>query len=86
MTETLTSKILESTELVKFDVILLPGFVQWDTENLEKRFPIKIRKGPEFASDLPIILKNLDSMNLSTKLPANRLLEISVERDYREAV
>jgi dihydropteroate synthase-like protein len=82
----LTSKILESTGLSNFDIILLPGFVQWDSKNLEKQFSVKIRKGPEFASDLPIILKNLDVTDLSTRLPANRLLEISGEKDYHEAV
>lgn len=86
LTETLTSKILEATEVEKFDIILLPGFVQWDTKNLEKLFLVKIRKGPEFASDLPIILKDLDKITLSTKLPANRILEISGESDYHEAV
>jgi dihydropteroate synthase-like protein len=60
--------------------------VQWDSSNLEKRFSIKIRKGPEFASDLPIILKNLDKVDLSNKIPANKLLEISGENTYNEAV
>ena len=63
-------------------MILLPGFVQWDSINLEEKYSIKIRKGPEFASDLPITLKNLDNINLSNTLPANRLLEISGESEY----
>jgi dihydropteroate synthase-like protein len=60
-------------------LVLLPGFVQWNTIHLENKFRIKIRKGPEFASDLPFILKNLDNMQLSNKIPANKLLVISGE-------
>ncbi|MFW9882526.1 MAG: dihydropteroate synthase-like protein [Candidatus Thorarchaeota archaeon] len=86
LAESITSKILERIEILNFNIILLPGFVQWDTSNLEKKFSVKIRKGPEFASDLPIILKNLDNVDLSNSIPANRLLEISGENNYKEAV
>lgn len=64
----------------------MPGFVQWDSNNLEEEFSIKIRKGPEFASDLPIILKNLENIELSNFIPANRLLEFSGESEYFEIV
>jgi len=67
-------------------LVLLPGFVQWDSSKLEENFFIKIRKGPEFASDLPVILKNLDKIELSTNLPANRLLEVSGESEYHDFV
>ncbi len=67
-------------------MILLPGFVQWDSKNLEDKYSIKVRKGPEFASDLPVILKNLESLELSNKTPANRLLEISGESQFTEIV
>ena len=67
-------------------MVLLPGFVQWDSSKLEENFFIKIRKGPEFASDLPVILKNLDKIELSTNLPANRLLEVSGESEYHDFV
>lgn len=67
-------------------MVLLPGFVQWDSSKLEEIFFIKIRKGPEFASDLPVILKNLDKIELSTNLPANRLLKVSGESEYHDFV
>ena len=67
-------------------MVLLPGFVQWDTSNLEKKFSVIIRKGPEFASDLPIILNNLDQIKLSNKIPANKLFEISGEKEYERIV
>ncbi|GAG93983.1 unnamed protein product, partial [marine sediment metagenome] len=51
-------------------MILLPGFIQWDTTKLEKLNSIPIRKGPEFASDLPTILKHIDDIKLSNSTPA----------------
>ena len=62
---------MKSVSLSKYELILLPGFVQWDTAGLEKQFAIEIRKGPEFASDIPMILKNLDKICQvdQTKIP-----------------
>jgi len=65
-------------------LILLPGFIQWDTTKLEKLNSIAIRKGPEFASDLPMVLKHLDALKLSNSTPANKILELSSEQEYEE--
>ena len=69
-----------------YDLILLPGFVQWDCLSLETEFSIEIKKGPEFASDLPFILNNLDSIKLSTSLAANKLIKLSGLREYHDMV
>jgi dihydropteroate synthase-like protein len=73
---------LNTLNLSGYDLILLPGFVQWDSSEVEERFKIPIRKGPEFASDLPIILKNLEEIDLSTTIPANQLFESSGAEQY----
>jgi dihydropteroate synthase-like protein len=86
LTESITSNILKQGEKSNFDLILLPGFIQWDTTNLEKKYSISIRKGPEFASDLPIIIKNLKNFKLSNTIPANRILEISGDSEFSEIV
>ncbi|MFW9899952.1 MAG: dihydropteroate synthase-like protein [Candidatus Thorarchaeota archaeon] len=82
LTQSITINILDQIEITNYDLILLPGFVQWDSTYLEEKYSIKIRKGPEFASDLPITLKNLENIKLSNTIPANRLLEISGETEY----
>ena len=82
----MTRDILKNISPSNFDLILLPGFVQWDTNNLEKVFSVSIKKGPEFASDLPIIIENIDKIDLSSKIPANRLMEISGEKEYETIV
>ena len=65
-------------------MILLPGFIQWDTTKLEELNSIAIRKGPEFASDLPMVLKQIDTLKLSNSTPANKILELSSEQEYEE--
>ncbi|MFW9821120.1 MAG: hypothetical protein ACFFE5_16065, partial [Candidatus Thorarchaeota archaeon] len=84
LSEKLVIEILKELNLKKYDLILLPGFIQWDTTKIEKEHSIEIKKGPEFASDLPMILKQIDSVKLSNKTAANKLLEISGEQDYEE--
>jgi len=80
----MTDNILKNQDLSQFNLILLPGFVQWNTSSLEKKFYTKIKKGPEFASDLPSILKNLENIDLSNTIPANKLIEISGEKLYNQ--
>ncbi len=58
--------------------------MQWDTTKLEELYSIAIRKGPEFASDLPMVLKRIDTLKLSNSTPANKMLEISSEKEYKE--
>ncbi len=86
MSENLVRDILKEITLNEYDLILLPGFIQWDTTKLEEEKSIEIKKGPEFASDLPWILKHVDSVKLSNRTAANKVLEISGERDYKEIV
>jgi len=86
LSENLVRDILKETTLNEYNLILLPGFIQWDTTKLEEEKSIEIKKGPEFASDLPMILKHIDSVKLSNKTAANRVLEISGEQDYEEIV
>ena len=86
ITKKMVKSILNSKNLSSFSLVLLPGFIQWDTVSLEGQFDSQIRKGPEFASDLPVILKNLDDIELSTKIPANRLLELSGEKEYKTLI
>jgi len=84
LSEEMTSQILRTSDLSGYDIILLPGFIQWDTTKLEKIFSIKIRKGPEFASDLPVILKDLEKIELSNIVSANKMYETSMLDFYNQ--
>ncbi|MFW9930862.1 MAG: hypothetical protein ACFFD1_15850, partial [Candidatus Thorarchaeota archaeon] len=61
LTKDIVVEILNKIPLLDYDLILLPGFVQWDAKILEDKYKIEIKKGPEFATDLPFILKNLNA-------------------------
>ena len=65
---------------------MLPGFVQWDSTSLENEFSVKIRKGPEFASDLHALLKKIEDVELSNTIPANKLFETSGETLYNQII
>jgi len=84
LSESITKEILSNQKIKDFEFILLPGFIQWDTTNLEKKFSIPIRKGPRFLSDLPAILKQLEALELSNKIPACDLLKQSGEEKFEE--
>jgi dihydropteroate synthase-like protein len=86
LTEKMTREILKSSEYSPYDLILIPGFVQWNTGNLEGEFNVKVKKGPEFASDLPLILDNLELIELSHSTPANKLFKNEGEKAYRDLV
>lgn len=86
LSEQMTDEIINTISLSDYSLILIPGFVQWDTSQLEKKYSIKIRKGPEFASDIPTIIKNIDIIELSNEIPANRLYEASGRSLYHQIV
>ncbi|MFX1425800.1 MAG: dihydropteroate synthase-like protein [Promethearchaeota archaeon] len=86
LNESLIETILISKPISHYDIILLPGFVQWDSTSLEEKFSVRIRKGPEFASDLPALLKNIEGVELSNTIPANKLIETSGETLYNQIV
>ncbi|MFX0179129.1 MAG: dihydropteroate synthase-like protein [Candidatus Hodarchaeota archaeon] len=86
LSEGMVDKIISEIPISDYEIILLPGFVQWDSTSLERKYSLKVRKGPEFASELPVILENLKSINLSNKIPANKLFEISGEKEYQEII
>lgn len=86
LTKQITKNILAKLTLSNYDLVLIPGFVQWDSSDIEKEFSIHIKKGPEFASDLPVILNNLADLSLSNVIPANRILETSGETKLKQLI
>ncbi len=77
---------LEKISLIDYDLVLVPGFIQWDTIELEEQYSIPIKKGTEFASDLPLILKNLDLISLSNKIPANKIIKLTGNKQYNQII
>ncbi len=86
LSKEITQNILDSVLLSNYELVLIPGFVQWDAKILEEKFAIPVKKGPEFASDIPFILQNLDKITLSSKIAANKLLESTGKQNYEEII
>ncbi len=53
---------------------------------MEEKFSVRIRKGPEFASELPALLKKIENVDLSNVIPANKIIEFSGEDLYNQIV
>ncbi len=81
--------ILESIDKTKttpvdnIDMIITPGLIQQDTEEIEEKLNIPAYKGPTNAADITLTLDLVDSIQLSTTKPANKLIR---DKLYRQAM
>ncbi|MFN3384446.1 MAG: dihydropteroate synthase-like protein [Archaeoglobaceae archaeon] len=82
----ITPKHLESLDLKSYDLVLVPGLTKdCNWEEFENRKGVKVRLGPLHASDIKRILKFVDKIDFSHKIPACRLIEaIKAEEAIRE--
>ncbi len=75
------SNMLESRELSKFNLILVPGLVAGDVSKIAERLGIPTYKGPKQAADLPSVLQQLGKVRLSTTRPACELLQDLLKKE-----
>lgn len=80
ITEQLKNKISRD-----YDLIIVPGLVRGETSQIENVLKIPTFKGPIYASDIPIILNNLE-IPLSKIYPANHILKKSGVEEYQGIV
>jgi dihydropteroate synthase-like protein len=71
------TKMLETRDLSKIDLILIPGLIKGDTSKIEEKTHIKTWKGPRNAADLPNVLEVIDKVRFSTTLPADELVRVA---------
>jgi len=64
-----------------YDLILIPGAITADFREAERRLGAKIRLGPKHAADLGFVLRHLDDVELSARIPACVLLESKMRKD-----
>ncbi|MEM3586349.1 MAG: dihydropteroate synthase-like protein [Candidatus Jordarchaeaceae archaeon] len=79
------AKQLKGRVSKKYDLIIVPGLVQGDISIIEDELKIPAFKGPKYASDIPMILNNLN-IPLSRLHPADYILKKRSEEEYREIV
>lgn len=69
---------LKEKKLEEYKIILVPGLAEFDLEKAEKKLKTPVFKGPKHAADLPLILENIEEIELSKTKPASELLEFEV--------
>jgi len=68
------STMLRSVETSKIDKILLPGLIPGDVSIVEDATGIPTFKGPKHAADIPVVLEAMNSVQLSSTIPASDLI------------
>jgi dihydropteroate synthase-like protein len=58
-----------------FDMILTPGLIRKDVSYVEEKIGIATYKGPKDAADLGIVIEMIDKLELSSMIPADKLIE-----------
>ncbi|MGE5555985.1 MAG: dihydropteroate synthase-like protein [Methanocella sp.] len=80
LTPALISQALKKQNLKDITIILTPGQMPGDTQSITQATGIPAFKGPRYAADLPIILDNLNEVELSTVTPACDLLQEKIQQ------
>lgn len=70
----LTSPMISGGVKKGHEMILVPGLVKADLEDLEKKTGVTTFRGPKDIADLEILLENIDKIPLSKEIPADELL------------
>ncbi|NHJ04305.1 MAG: dihydropteroate synthase-like protein [Candidatus Heimdallarchaeota archaeon] len=66
---------ITKNEAMKFDLIIVPGFIHGDLTELKNKLGVPVVKGPRYASDIKLALKELDPLEFSTKYSADRFIQ-----------
>ncbi|HUU77160.1 MAG TPA: dihydropteroate synthase-like protein [candidate division Zixibacteria bacterium] len=66
---------ITKNEAMKYDLILVPGFVQGDLTELKNILGVPVVKGPRYASDIKLALKELTLSEFSSKYSADKFIQ-----------
>jgi dihydropteroate synthase-like protein len=61
--------------LTSFEMIITPGLIRKDVSPVEDKTGIPTYKGPKDAADLPVVLEMIEKLDLSSQVPADKLIE-----------
>ncbi len=79
MTSRLLINELKKVKLDDFSMILVPGLVGADLKIVERELKLPTFKGPKYAADIPIVLDNLDKIELSKETPVCELIRSEIK-------
>ncbi len=72
-----------ANEIDNIDMILVPGLIKKDTSEITSSLGIPTFKGPTDGADIAMVINLLNSINLSTSKPADKLIQ---EQKRKEAL
>jgi len=73
-------KDLKSLDITSFDMIITPGLIRKDVNEVEIETGIPTYKGSTSAADLDIVLDMAQELELSSKRPADKLIEEELQK------
>lgn len=74
------NEIKNITDLDSFEMIITPGLIRKDVMEIESETGIPTYKGSTSAADLNIVLDMVDELELSSKTPADKLIEEELQK------
>lgn len=77
---------LDPDYLEGFEMIITPGLIRKDVSPVKKETGIPTYKGSTDAADLPVVLEMIEELELSPKIPADRLIEEELRRRALEFI
>jgi dihydropteroate synthase-like protein len=77
---------LDQDYLETFDIIITPGLIRKDVSPIKDETGIPTFKGPKDAADLPVILEMIEKLELSPKIPADKLIEDELRKRALEFI
>ncbi|MCE5214348.1 MAG: dihydropteroate synthase, partial [Methanobacterium sp.] len=77
---------LDQEYLKSFEVIITPGLIKKDVSTVEEKIGIPTYKGPKDAADLPVVLEMIEKLKLSSKIPADKLIEDELRKRALEFI
>lgn len=69
-----------------FEIIITPGLIRKDVSPVEDKIGIPTFKGPKDAADLPVVLEMIEKLELSSQVPADKLIEDELRRRALEFI
>lgn len=73
-------KKIDDEYLGSFEAIITPGLIRKDVSPVKDMMGIPTYKGPKDAADLPVVLEMIEKLDLSSKTPADKLIEDELRR------
>ncbi len=77
---------LEDSFIESLDMIITPGLLRKDVSPINDKKGIPTFKGPKDAADLGVVLEMMEKLELSPKIPADKLIEDELKRRALEFI